>query len=798
MMSQIPSCCRSNTGSAYPQGDAEKEDKNHTETFRFKILSVKINHSGATCGRLFGPISLLEFFGDMPQIIKDPIKEAIASQVAGYKTDPRDRSKHPKRHQPMAINALNITRSFDVNGKRAISRTTTIDSVSGVSLAWGKLTTSLPLLESEGEIATARRDGQITLTVGAHIINGRYVDLEAGDYFLVLRKVENHCSCTCTDGTSGGECMETHEAYFEISAVTRAKIVFSERPSIIQHSADMGDGVPWFLCLSEELELTDPQWLLIRVEHYMVDLFMNEQGYFKLVTNYSGSKQSRLVVSVQDETYFLERVELGGKILLVNPMQIETHEDKSYNILSIVGRCTYVHNLIKTAPNLSSIRKEDKVSLQTILDSLPASDAQIKRFLMNAVPASPCDYMYTGGDKFAYLDPILTAEFCIALLRTLDIHFARSERPKSDAVNPSVRDVWMMVMSFQQEFDFLPPHMRTPKSLFQIMRGLCDLHETFTELEDYLNNMGNEDKLLDTNMQLNLFKIHRKIVRAIIIANENKKMTYLAVIRKVDSLLFAPSVPSYLLDGMIQYLINSILHTDEDVLDYVTCLKFYYEKLSFTDVAEKMSRIFRSKKQTPFDATQFSLSGKKLFAVDVSRDNDEVLETKSPCLNYGVFKLNTKGLTQLRFKYAMNFLLSHCRSPLSLHLSFVSESLVAKDDGITCQLQVYRNEDESCLRDVLSSLFTINQRWNLEDMEKKMARFLGSKTALESVTGPPNFHARVWITKQKNTLNYERTESADTQYRSFESEDTSTLVDGMLQHIEEEAYIIINSNVPTV
>ncbi|CDR97071.1 hypothetical protein, conserved [Babesia bigemina] len=797
MMSQVPSCCRSCKRSDSPKDETEKEDPNHVETLRFKILSAEGKDTDAPCGRSFGPISLLEFFGDMPQIIKDPIKEAIASQVAGYKTEPRDRSRHPKRHQPTAINTLNITRSFDVNGKFAMSRSITIESTTNASLAWGKLTTSLPLFESEGEPTTARRDGQITLTVGAHIINGKYVDLESGDHFLVLRKVEDHCSCICTNGTSDGECTETHEAYFEISGVTRAKVVFSERPSIIQHSADMGDGSPWFICPSEDLELTDPQWLLIRVAHAMVDMFTAEQGYFKLLKNYSGSKQSRLVLSLRGETYLLERVELGGKILLVNPMRVNADQDKSCNILSVVGRCTYVHNLIKTAPNLSSTRKEEKVSLQTILDSLPASDAQIKRFLMNAVPASPCDYMYTGGVKFAYLDPILSAEFSIALLRTLDIHFAKSEKPKSDALNPSIRDVWTMVMSFQQEFDFLPPHMRTPKSLFQIMRGLCDIREAFTDLEDYLNNMGDEDKLLDTNMQLNLFKIHRKIVRAIIIANEKDKMTYLAVVKKIDSLLFGPSVPSYLFDGMIQYLINGRLESDDDIVDYVTCLKFYYERLSFTDVAEKMSRIFNNKTQTPFDATQFSLSGKKLFAVDTGYDN-EVVESKSACLNYGIFKLNTKGLTQLRFKHAMNFLLSLCRSPLSLHLSFVSESLVAKDDGVTCMLQMYRKEDECCLRDVLSSLFTINQRWNLEDMEKKMARFLGSRTALESVTGPPNFHARVWITKQKNTLNYERTDSEEEHRKSFESEYTSALGDGMLQHIEEEAYIIINSNVPTV
>ncbi|GIX60824.1 uncharacterized protein BcabD6B2_02590 [Babesia caballi] len=796
MVAQAYAPCRSKECNGRSKVPRAAEHRDHTEALRYKILAEVRDSRDGPCSMPRGRITLLELCGDMPQLLNDPTKESIAAQASGYNRGPADHTRNRKRHQSMPINSMNILKCFDDTPKAALSRTTTVDSAAEMSFAWAKLTTTVPLFEADGEPASSRRDGRITMTIGTHVLNGRYTDFESGDQIIVLRRVPDHCACVCSgDEALEHDCGDTHGTYFEICGVTNVKIVFSERPSIIQYSDKDQGGEPWFICQSQNMEQINTNWLLLRVSHLLVDDFVAERAYLKLVKRLTGSNESRLILSLNEETFWLERVELGGKFVLVHPMQIDDPRGECCNMLSIVGCCTFVHNIVKAVPNFGGLNKLGDVPLQNVLDLFPIADGQIGQFLIGACQAWPCEYIYLNGAVFAYVSPILSAEFSLTFLRVYDIHFSKHESRRKHVQELTVNDAWNLVQSFQQDFDFLPERMKTPAALFQILRFVCDLDATFTELEGYVDTLGSEEKLRNIRVKLNLFKIHRMVVYAIGIANDGRKLTYANVVKKVDSLLFTQRVPSYLFDEMIRYVLDNQGCVDEDYEDYSTCLKFYYETSTFSDVADKMSHRFKSKSAS-VDERQYCLTGDKMFVVNVDSDAELENECKTECFNYDIFKVNTKGITKLRFRYAMNTLLSGCRSPLSLHVAFAADRMVAIDDGDTCLLKVYPREKEACLRDALSSLFKLNQRWHLEVLEKKLTRFWGTKPALESLTGPPNFHARLWVTNEKNTLNYERAND-DSQALTVNDLSTSQRFEkSALQPITEESYIIINSNVP--
>ncbi|ORM42232.1 uncharacterized protein BXIN_1812 [Babesia sp. Xinjiang] len=779
---------------AQPVDLSVAENRTHTGACRYKIISSPPLGSDGRIDAPFGPLKLLELSGDIPQLFIDHSFLGSTAETSNSSVGQGDRKHNRKAQQPMPINAMNIERCFAVNNDPVLSRTTTVDSHADVSIAWATIRTPLPLFQLEDEVGSARRNGRIIMTIGNNVLNGKCVVLESGDHILVMKKVETHCSCSCVaNDDMERKCEETHGAYFEICAVTKAKIIFNERPSIMQHLHDVDSDIPWFLCQSQNMELINPNWLLLRVSLDIVDDFMNDKAYFKIVRDNSGKDETKLILSVNDETYYLERIELGGKVVLVNPTQIETRNGLTYNLLSILGCCKFLHNLVNVTPNFAPLHLKEDTALQNILDALPIADAQIKSFLMNSYEEWPCECIFLKGGHFTHIDALILAEFTVTLLRLLDIYFNQQERRGKSIQDLTAQDVWSLVHKFQGEFGFLPERMQTPAVTFQLLRFVSDVQVPFNELEDYMYKLENGE-LFDAPVRLNLFKMHKLIVWAICVANEDRKVTYAELVKKVDSLLFTKMLPSYIFEEMIRYLTRNEVSTNEDVGDYVKCLKFYYEKSSFSEVADDMSRRFKRQSRSTAEEPERFSTGKKLFLVG-EVDKDLADERGAECYNYDIFKLNTKGLTRLRFKYAMNTLLAMCRCPMSLHVAMIADRIVTTEEGDTCLLQVYPREKVDSLRDVLSSLFRLNKRWHLDDIEKKLVRFLGNRQPLDSITGAPNFHTRLWITNETNTLN-----CCIAKRETSKGEATGMLVaddiHSALKPINEESYIIINSNVP--
>ncbi|GFE53125.1 hypothetical protein BaOVIS_005290 [Babesia ovis] len=793
MASQIHPCSGDMGCNTLKVDPIAKERQNHAETRRYKIIPYHRHRPDEEASTSFDHIKLLELGGDLPQLFNDQRWDTASTDIVGGSSRKSDAKQNRKTQLPMAINTMNIESCFDINHGAAISRTTSTDSHSDVSFAWGTLRTSLPIFHSNYDMSSARLDGHITMTIGTNVLNGKHNDMDYGDYILVLRKVQSHCSCSCsTDNHVEPQCDKLHNAHFEICAITKSRITFNERPCIMHHSNGTDGDISWFLCQCEHMESINPGWLLLRMGHKIVDIFKSGNAHFKVVKNIRDGETMRLILSLNDDTYYIERVELGGKMLLVNPIKIETQSREMCNVLSIVGCCKFIHNLVSVEPNFAALQIAEDLPLQNILDSLPIADAQIKLYLMNAYKEWPCDYLYLKGGLFSRVDPIIIGEFTIAVLRLLDIHCNEYKKHHNIIEDLEVQSVWSMVQTFPQEFGFLAEKLQTPAVIFQLLRLICDVQESLSGLEDYLLKLENGE-FHNMKLRLNLFKIHRQIVWAICVANGHKRITYAELVKKVDSLLFTDRLPSYIFDGMIRYLIKDVVPSDADLADYIKCLLFYYEKASFSDVADKMSQQFRRKREPALDKPQYSITVKQLFIIG---DCDRVMvdESKTACFNYSIFKLNTRGLTMVRFKYAMNSILMLCKCPMSLHVAFIADRVVAIEENNTCLIQLYPKERMDTLRDVLSSLFRLNNTWHLEDIEKKLVRFLGNRQPLESITGGPNFHARLWVTNERNALNY-----YDSKRDTTEGTPDKTMVDSLhneLRHMTEESYIIINSNVP--
>eukprot|EP00371_Babesia_bovis_P002983 XP_001611630.1 hypothetical protein [Babesia bovis T2Bo] len=766
---------------------SDKKSTN-TEACRYEILSYR-NHIKNGHGNIpSGNIKLLELGGDLPQLMSDQKWDYGDSDARSKDSAWKDK-KRKRKLQPIPVSGMNIERCFDLNNGTAISRTTTIDSVTDLSLAWGVLRTSVPLVACEEDVPMD--DCRTTMTIGTNTLSGKHSNLESGDRILIMRKVDNHCSCSCTTDANVEKCDEIHGTYFEICGITRSILTFNDRPCIINHSNTVEDLEPWFLFQSQHMEMLNNNWFLLRVNDDAIDAFKNGKAHFKHVKNYNKKDETRLILSLNDQTHYVERVEMGCNMVLVNPLRMDYQNTEPCNLLLIIGCCKFIHNLNVATPNFAALDTNTDLSLQRILDTLPISDAQIKSFLMNHKTLWPCDWIRMEGDQFKRADPFLLAEFIIKFLRLWGINYKNNCEDRH-IESLELRVVWSIVQQNKHEFRFLPDKMTKPSIIFQILRFACDVEETITAFDDYITKLDSED-ILNTKLQLNLFKIQRQIAWAICVANEREKMTYEAFIEKIDSLLFSEMIPSYLFDAMIQYLIQKDSSDSGDCENYVKCLRFYYHRDSFGDVALDMARKFNnSRPQT--HKINYSLTGKDLFQVGNS-DRLPMEENKTPCLDYGIFKLNTMGISTLRFRYSMNSLLAICRSPMSLHISLIAERIVPIEEKESCFITVFPNEKIETLKDVLSSLFKINQRWQLEDAEKKLFAHLGNRQALESITGGPNFHARLWITNKKNKFNYSTIDRGIPDNQLLNTS-TSESLDSTLQQITEESYIIINSNVP--
>ncbi|KAK1940197.1 hypothetical protein X943_001349 [Babesia divergens] len=796
MTPQPQLCCRSRESKGHSSADNGETGQQYAACVRYSILSCAKSLNGEQNDRPLGNIGIFDLSGDVPQLLNEQRNLHTISQVGQGQKSTGEPRQNVKKHKNAALNTMNIERCFDINPKHQLSRSSTVESYVDIGSTWGRLTTSLPLFEGGEEPSSARRDGRIALTIGNHVIHGKYTDVASGNHVAILRKVPRHCSCACSTADSHeNDCRETHDSYFEICAVTSAKLLFTGRPSFIQHYKTNENDTTWSIFQPQDIDALNQNWLLLNVTPGIVEAFYSETAYFKVINDSSGAS-SRLVINVNGETFYLERLEVGGKLVLVTPMNVALDQVGSSSVLSIIGCCKFVHNMVKAVPNFRGLPKTGKLSLESLLDSLPLGDEQIKLFLMNRYPEWPCPYVCLQDGIFAYLDIIIWAEFSVKFMPMLSMYLNQNQACKKHIQDLTMQDMWDMVQTYPQVLESLPTEMRTLSVIFQILRAISDLKHPLTEFEDYMDALSNEGSLLNVRMVLNLFKIHKIVVMAVGTASEGMKMTYDNLVKKVDSLLFTQAVPSYIFDEMIQYLINNVEQQNEDYEDYTKCLRCYYADASFSDVTSKMTYQFKKGNKETTQEVRYDLTGVRLFAVAETSDGDMTDDFKKPCFNYDIFKINTKGLAKLRFNYAMNSLIALCRTPISLHLAFVADMMVATVEGSVCTVKMYPKEKEDTLRDSLSSLFKLTNKWHLEVIDKKLARFWGTKLALESITGPPNFHTRLWITTEKNNFNYTYINRCDDESRTVDRLTSRKDKEGGLQPIEEESYIIINSNVP--
>lgn len=793
----VRSACKSRESQGHSSSHFQEYGSYNVHCRRYKIVPYSNNVEDCRDEAQLCNMAIMSLSGEMPQLFNARCLNGEIPAESTVKPNSGYLESAMRNQKITALNTVNIMNCFVTNTQNKQSARSAAESHGTYSNTWGRLSTSMPLFEDEYEPTSARRDLRASLAIGNHLINGNYAEFDQREHILVLRKVPKHCNCACanTDGCED-ECQETHEAYFEICSIVGAKLSFTERPSIIQPMNEMDRDNTWSVYQSQHMERLNSNWILLKAHSFILETFLTGDAYFKVVHYPSKKEETRLILSLNGETFYLECVEVGGLLLLVTPLKIVKQDVESNNILSIIGCCRFVHNLVKATPAFSSLSKTATMSLDSVLSSLPVADELIKSFLMNNLDDCMCSHVYMDGGMFSYVENIIWSEFAIRLLRMLPIYATQSPACKKPIQELTMQYLWDTIQKYPEVIDFLPKPMQNLVVVFQLISSLSDVDRKFTDFQEYIDALGDEEFMLACNMKLNLFKIHQRVVLAVCSANEGVQLTYHSLVRKVDSLLFSQMIPSYIFDEMIQYLINKMDENNEDSECYLKCLKFYYASSSFSDVTAKVAHYLRRKEINFSEDIQYHITGSKMFALNTVSGDAVTEELKLRCFDYDIFKLNTKGLTKLRFSYSMNSLLALCRSPMSLHLSFVADKLVATVEGNACVLKVCPKEKEETLRDALSSLFILNNSWHLEVIEKKLARFWGTRSALESITGPPNFHARLWITVEKNNFNQKEVYVDNNE--SVESDMTEIRRDNetVLQPIEEESYVIINSNVP--
>lgn len=649
---------------------------------------------------------------------------------------------------------------------------------------WGKLTGSIDGIcgkyKDTGENPTY---GDVYLTIGGYSLRGKEAITRDGEYFLIMRKVPDHCSCLCSfkSHVDSSE-HSTHPSYYEICGIVDKKVDFKERPSVVYQALDESVSEA-YLYPSKN---SKSKWLVFKVCDELLNDMTSENAYFKVVKAYRGKNETtKVVLCARNETFYIEKIELGGTILLVAPAGADSEEKGIKNVLTIVGSCKYMYNLIRATPIFDNLPKDEIISASLIADRAAISDSQIKNFLLNKYEEAPCYHIYQLDNKIRYMGEHFFGEFAVRVLQIIPIYFAQNTQNKRTIPELTILDFCDIVNKYSDVFEFIPSELKNVSTILQLLTRICDFHETF-ELENYIRVAEDETTALNLTAKLNLFKIQRLIAWCISTANHDVSMNFVDMVFHLDNIVFNDSLPCYVFDELLKYVME-YNGREGNVLDYVNCVKFYYDNISFSDLTEKVRSYCGI--EIPIESnggTLYDNTGPELFKIKHTVSPRIHNLEKLQCLNYDIFRLNTKGLAQLRFNYSMNSLLSICRSPLSLHISCLADKLVTVIEPDGCLLRICKTHEDEDLRDSLSALFKLRDMWHLEDLECKLKQFFREKTAIDAITGAPNHYARLWVKKEVNTKNIEGNKN-----NSIWEKDPNAR-----KYAEEESYMIINWNVP--
>ncbi|KAK2196700.1 hypothetical protein BdWA1_001949 [Babesia duncani] len=736
----------------------------------YRIVSLKENGLEQTACCPVGDFLLLDLSGDVPDIAYNESSKNIDS---------------PKQQgASKVVNSIATNRlchNYFINKDiPTLSRTVSTSSDINQYRIWGQLKGDLGFLSKE-----LNQQKRFTLTIGKQILNGKQNVDESGTHLLILRNVPDHCSCLCSKSNVEKQ-HECHSGYYEICGVVDYTLVFNERPSFFFHSLDNDSTKEcWNLYTSLNINDAHTKWIIVKVNDYVLDEILKERGFFKVVNN---ETKKRLVLCIPGYTYNIERTEAGGIILLVYNVKSKFSNVVNQNLMSIVGSTKYVHNLIKIFPNYTQLPKNTLIDPKRIYEFIPASDEEIKEFLLNQNNVWPCHYIFM--DKgFKFVEQHVYGEFVVRLLCTIPIYFSQHLKNRPSIYNLTIGDILKLIQCYPKNFEIIDSKTPNDSVIVQLLMAIGDFEEDFMNFESLLN-IDISEEILNTRLKLNLYKIHWTIARCI--AHLNHEIKYDDIAIKVDVTLFNDAIPSYIFDDLILYLINKNTIENSKERDYRDCIEFYYRDGTFDEVSNNLMKQFNTGKRTANEHDNlFSKTGVSLFDLGNSKNSIRDL-SKTNCCNYPIYKLNTKGLTLLRHNYSMNSLLSVCRCPLSLHLGFLADEYIAIIKQNECVLKEFPLANEESLRDILSALFKLQKQWNLEILEQKLKPFIGDKDTLATITGGPEFHARLWINEEINYKNYTLNNGQEIIESSLEKKSG----EGILERIKEESYIIINSNVP--
>ncbi|UKK02051.2 hypothetical protein MACK_001405 [Theileria orientalis] len=750
---------------------------------RYKILLYRKGLNHVKDKGLLNWIKILDLSGDVDQLSEEQRSEdsTSADNDSDVKVNGSTHKTNGKEENSMDSNK--IQNCFKKNDGMPVDNV--LEKVEENSKIWGKLLGNI-----KGSLSNKSVNDDIYLAVGPYFLKGNRADFREGEYYVILRKVPDHCSCVCTDSSSPDDTHTSHSAYYEICGIVNEKIDFRHRPNFY-NSADESQFEEYYLYLSD---CKNSSWFMLKVDDEILDKILQEEAYFKIVRTGENYESKKVVLCILNSTYYIERIELAGTLVLFfSPFDLGGATDQE-NLLVIAGTSKYAYGLVKSNPIFESLPKVKSIDTASLFDQTPISDLEIVDFILGKYEEYPCYYLYQTDGTIRYMGQYLFGEFAVRVIQVIAMYFSNNPGEKKRIADLTVGDVWKMMNLYSDVFEFVPSDVFNVGTVFQMLLQVSDLSETFATMEGYLSMMMS-DAVYSCNVKLNLFKIHKLVSWCLVSSNYHKDMDYHSYVYHIDDILFNKAVPSYVFEELLEYVVDLEPEKgNQRLLDYRSCIQFYYKNLKFSEVAALLSEsgnrdAFEDKKSTIFDRT-----GLSLFTMEDLDFNFSGALNKLPCLNYGIYRTNTKGLTNLRFGNSMNSLLEICRCPLALHIAHLSEKMVSVTEGSRCVLKIYPMVKHESLRDTLSELFKLKNSWHLEVLENKLSPFFKEKPAIDILTGAPDYHGRLLITKEVNSKNYRnRNEILEFKHETIE-EWKRTKVE--LKPIKEESYIIVNWNVP--
>ncbi|BAM40176.1 conserved hypothetical protein [Theileria orientalis strain Shintoku] len=750
---------------------------------RYKILLYKKGLNHVKDRSSLNWIKILDLSGDVDQLSEEQKSEDATSvnNDSGVKGNGSNHKSNGKEND--SLDSKCIQNCF--KKKDGTVADNVAENGEENARIWGKLLGNI-----KGSWPNKPEKEELYLTVGPYVLKGNQANFREGEYYVILRKVPDHCSCVCTDASLPGETHTSHSAYYEICGIVNEKIDFKHRPNFYS-STDESHLEEYYLYLSD---CKNSNWFMLKVDDEILDKILQEEAYFKIVKTGENDESKKAVLCILNSTYYIERIELAGTLMLIfSPHDLGGGADEE-NLLVIAGSSKYAYGLVKSNPIFESLPKLKSIETASLLKQTPISDLEIVDFILGKYEEYPCYYLYQTDGTIRYVGQYLFGEFAVRVIQVIPMYFSNNPGEKKRISELTVGDVWKMMNLYSDVFEFVPTDVFNVATVFQMLLQVSDLTETFATMEGYLGMMMS-DAVYSCNVKLNLFKIQKLVSWCLVSSNYHKDMDYQSYVYHIDDILFNRAVPSYVFEELLEYVVNmEPEHANQRLLDYRSCIQFYYKNLTFSEVAALLSESGSRDGYEVKAATIFDRTGPSLFAMEELNFSGGGPLSKLPCLNYNVYRTNTKGLTNLRFGNSMNSLLGICRCPLALHIAHLSEKMVSVTEGGRCVLKIYPKVKHESLRETLSEMFKLKNSWHLEVLENKLRPFFREKPAIDILTGAPDYHGRLLITKEVNSKNYRnRNEIAEFKHETVD-EWRRTKVE--LKPIKEESYMIINWNVP--